>query len=217
MKSSRDTSQGQGRKPVNTKNEPVRVSPLIPPPPSSRKPITTDAGMVDYLSGDAYNSERSSAASGSTPVGVPMHSNNTNIIPPMSSTLSSPSPSDEYINPTASMYKDKPSYSEPVPMTKSADQLPPAPWDVPSPVTIPPPPARYNQRQQFFEQHDVGASHSSAGSGSSYDSLSGQTQNLSLNSSTPTKQEKPEDALFKDLVDFAKAKSSSPSKSNRSF
>lgn len=56
------------------------------------------------------------------------------------------------------------------------------------------------------------------GSGSSSDSLVGPTQNLSLNPSTLTKQEKQEDALFQDLVDFAKARSSSSSsKPNRSF
>ncbi|CAK9140029.1 unnamed protein product [Ilex paraguariensis] len=172
--------------------------------------------MVDYLSGDVYNSERSSRVSGSTTIAVPTHSNNTKSIPPLNSTLSAPSPPDDYINPTAPMFMGKSNYSEPAPMSKSADQLPPAPWDVPSPGTLPPPPSRYNQRQQFFEQQYVGASHSSSGSGSSYDSLVGQTQSLSLKS-TPTKQETTEDALFKDLVDFAKAKSSSSSKPNRSF
>jgi hypothetical protein len=92
---------------------------------------------------------------------------------------------------------------------------------VQSPGFLPPPPSRYNQRQQFFGQHHSvpgGASNSSSGSGSSYDSLVGQTQSLSLNPSTPPKQARKEDALFKDLVDFARSKSSSPSKpNNRSF
>jgi hypothetical protein len=114
-------------------------------------------------------------------------------------------------------------YDGPAPSSKSADQLPPAPWNTQSsPGSLPPPPQRYNQRQQFFEHQSYpgGAGHSSSGSSSSYDSLVGQTQNISLNSlPTPTKQAKPEDALFKDLVDFAKAKSSSSSstKPNRSF
>ncbi|XP_059630610.1 TOM1-like protein 3 isoform X2 [Cornus florida] len=220
-RSSRDTSQGQGqgRKAVGVKNEPVRISPLLPPPPSSKKPITTDVGLMDYLSGDRFDSERSSRASGSTPIPVPTHSNHTTTFQPSSPTQSSSSPPSDFINPTASMFTGQPTYDEPAPMSKSADPLPPAPWDNPSPGILPPPPSKYNQRQQFFEQKQAfsgGPSHSSSGSGSSYESLVGQTQSLSLNSSTPTKKEKSEDALFKDLVDFAKSKSSSP-KPNRSY
>ncbi|GMP46628.1 hypothetical protein CsSME_00014700 [Camellia sinensis var. sinensis] len=224
-RSSRDTSLGQGRKPAYAKNEPVRVNPILPPPPSFKKP-TTDAGMVDYLSGDTYNSERSSGRSGSTPFAV-SHSNTTNSIPSSSPTLRPSSPPSDFINPTAPSDFINPTASM-FGQPKYDDQQPPmtnpsAPWEVQAPPTsIPPPPSKYNQRQQFFEQKQVfpgGASQSSSGSGSSYDSLVGHTQNLSLNrSTTPTKQEKPEDALFKDLVDFAKAKSSSPSKpNNRSF
>lgn len=211
--------QGQGRKPVNGKTEPLWVSPLLPPPPASRKPNSAEYGMVDYLSGDVYNSERTSGASGSgsTPVSVTTHVNNTNATLPSTATRStSPPPSDEFINPTASLFSEKqPTYNEPAPTTKSVEPLPPAPWE--SSVFLPPPPSKHSQRQQFFEQHHVGASHSSSGSSSSYDSLVGGTNSLSLNSSTPKKQEKAEDALFKDLVDFAKAKSLSSSNPNRSF
>ncbi|XVE83701.1 hypothetical protein DITRI_Ditri16bG0107800 [Diplodiscus trichospermus] len=88
-------------------------------------------------------------------------------------------------------------------------------------INLPPLPSRFTQKRQFFEQqhgYTGGSSHSSNGSGSSYDSLVGQTQNLSLNSTIRTKQVKPEDVLFEDLVDFAKAKSSSSSRpNNRSF
>lgn len=112
------------------------------------------------------------------------------------------------------MFAPKPTYDETAPTSKSADNLPSAPWDVPA-GNLPPPPAKYNQRQQFFEQGG-GPSHSSSGSGSSYDSLVGQTQNLSIKTPPPSKPEKSEDALFRDLVDFAKAKSSSP-KPNRSY
>lgn len=217
-RSSRDTSQG--RKPANTTLEPVRINPILPPPPAP-KFSTTDVGMVDYLSGEVYQSERSSAASRSVPVAAPTHSNSKNSFVPLSPSESSSPPPDEFINPTATMFTAKPTFDEPTRSSKSADSLPAAPWDVPPPSSIPPPPSRYNQRQQFFEQKQntgMGSPNSYSGATSSYDSLAGQTENLSLRSSTPTKQEKQEDALFKDLVDFAKSKSSSTSKpNNRSY
>lgn len=181
-------------------SEPVRTNPLLAPPPSYRK-STPDASMVDFLSGEAYNAERP----------VQTRSNNTNAIPPPTPSLSSSSslPSD-YVNPTASMFTGDPVTDEPPPKPKSTD----------APTFLPPPPAKYNQRQQFFEQQSSpgGASHLGNGSGSSYDGLVGPTRNLSLNPTTPTKQEKQEDALFQDLVDFAKKRSSSSSsKPNRSY
>ncbi|KAG8378176.1 hypothetical protein BUALT_Bualt08G0110700 [Buddleja alternifolia] len=191
---SRDASQGLARKPAT-----------LPPPPSSKKPTSTDSDVVDYLSGDVYGTDRASrTSSGSTNTAVQTHTTNQNAI------------TDDFVNPTASMFAPKPTYDEPAPTSISADPLPPAPWDAPATVNIPPPPSRHNQRQQFFEQHTGGPSRSSSGSGSSYDGLVGQTQNLSIKSPGSSKQEKPEDALFRDLVDFAKAKSSSP-KPNRSF
>lgn len=219
------------RKPAFTKTEPVRVSPVLPPPPASKKPIATETGMIDYLSGDVYKSEGSHETSEPTSFSVPDYSNRTSAPPLTTPTHSSspppspPPPPSHLVNPTASMpeFTGRPVYDGPAPSSKSADQLPPAPWNTQSsPGSLPPPPQRYNQRQQFFEHQSYpgGAGHSSSGSSSSYDSLVGQTQNISLNSlPTPTKQAKPEDALFKDLVDFAKAKSSSSSstKPNRSF
>ncbi|XP_057795623.1 TOM1-like protein 4 [Salvia miltiorrhiza] len=218
-RSSRDTSQGLGKKPAVVKNEALHMSPFLPPPPSSKNPVSSDSSMVDYLSGDTYEAERSSRASGSASTPVPAHSSNqkSTTTPPPNPTVSS-SPPDDFINPTASMFAPKPTYDEPAPASKSADNLPSAPWDAP-PGNLPPPPSRYNQRQQFFEQGHTpggGPSLSSSGSGSSYDSLVGQTQNLSIKPPTPSKPEKSEDALFRDLVDFAKAKSSSP-KPNRSY
>lgn len=224
-RSSRDNSQEQGQRSANSKTEPVRVSPLLPPPPSSKRPITLGPGLIDYLSGEAYKSEGSSATSESTSFAVPAH------VSPNSSSrltpLSSSPPSSHSQNTTPSpLFTGKPIYDEPAPRSKSIDGLPPAPWDAQapegslspggsqSPVILPPPPSRYNQRQQFFEQQAGGPS---GGSGSSYDSLVGQTQTLSLNSSTTTKQVKQEDALFKDLVDFAKAKSTSSANPNRSY
>ncbi|XP_047981214.1 TOM1-like protein 4 [Salvia hispanica] len=214
-RSLRDTSQGLDKKPTVVKND---VSPFLRPQPSSKSPVSSDSSTVDYLSGDTYEAERSSRASGSAGTPVPAHSSSSqkSIPPPQNPTVSSPS--DDFINPTASMFAPTPAYDEPAPASKSADSLPSAPWDVP-PGNLPPPPSRYNQRQQFFEQGHTpgnGPSHSSSGSGSSYDSLVGQTQNLSIKPPAQSKPEKSEDALFRDLVDFAKSKSSSP-KPNRSY
>ncbi|PPD79765.1 hypothetical protein GOBAR_DD23313 [Gossypium barbadense] len=64
-----------------------------------------------------------------------------------------------------------------------------------------------NQRHQFFEQqhgYTGSSSHSITGFDSSYDSLVGQTQNLSINSKIATQQVNPEDSFFRDLLDFAK-------------
>ncbi|KAL5571786.1 hypothetical protein UlMin_021383 [Ulmus minor] len=220
-RSSRDNGQGNGQRPANN-TEPVRVSPFLPPPPASKRPVVTDAGLVDYLSGDTYKSGELDETINPTSFIGPAQSNTSSTLPSKPKLPSSP-PSLETINPTAlPSFTGQPSYDEPARLSKSADQLPPAPWESqssPGSVSLPPPPSKYNQRQQFFEQHH-GFSSGGSGSGSSYDSLVGQTQNMSLNS-TPTKQVKPEDALFKDLVDFAKAKSSSSSSSsskpNRSF
>ncbi|KAL6525022.1 hypothetical protein OROMI_030615 [Orobanche minor] len=204
-RSARDTMQVPGGNPPVAKTEPIRhISPILPPPPSSKK----DSNMVDYLSGEAYEAERSSTAPGPTSTAVPTRSTHQK---PPSPTLSS-SPPDDFVNPTAAMFAPKSMDDETDPTSKSADQLsPPA-----STVNLPPPPSRYNQRQQFFEQYHGMPSHSSSESGSSYDSLVGQTRNLSVKPPGQSKQEKTEDALFRDLVDFAKAKSSSP-KPNRSF
>nr|GEU29514.1 TOM1-like protein 4 [Tanacetum cinerariifolium] len=220
-RSSRDTLQNGSRAGG------VNVSPHLTPStiPSSSKPASGGSTMtVDYLSGDSYTSER--------------HSSST------SKTTHPPPHLDDYINPTAAIFA---AYDEPTQLTKSVYEpaashmsIPPPrttktaisthpspPLDdyinpfasndeptgmnkpIDGPVLIPPPPSKHSQRRQFFEKNQ--------GPGSPYDSLVGETRNLSLNSSTPTKKEKPEDILFKDLVDFAKAKSSSSSNPNRSF
>jgi len=161
--------------------------------------------VVDYLSGDTYKTEGSPQNSERTSFAAPVHSS-----PNPTSSVSSSRP--HAVSTSAPIFSSQPVYDE----QPSSERLPQAPLDAQSSGIIPPPPSKYNQRQQFFEQQ--GASHSSSGSNSSYDSLVGQTQNLSLNSSTPTKEQKPEDALFKDLVDFAKSKTSSSSKpNNRSY
>ncbi|GKE53996.1 hypothetical protein Tco_1489152, partial [Tanacetum coccineum] len=229
--SSRDTLQNGSRAGgVNV----VNVSPHLTPStiPSSSKPASGGSTMtVDYLSGDSYTSERHSSSKSKTthpPPPLDDYINPTAAIfaaydeptqltksvdeptksvdEPAASHMSIPPPRttktaicthrspplDDYINPFASN-------DEPTGMNKPID----------GPVLIPPPPSKHSQRRQFFEKNQ--------GPGSPYDSLVGETRNLSLNSSTPTKKEKPEDILFKDLVDFAKAKSSSSSNPNRSF
>ncbi|XP_019438607.1 PREDICTED: target of Myb protein 1-like isoform X1 [Lupinus angustifolius] len=203
-RSSRDT-HAQDQKPAYDKAEPLRVNPLLPPPPASKKPVYSDTSMVDYLSGDTYNKAEEPFENSFAP---PVHA-------PVSSTIPTVSSSPPHAVNTSSPFLGKqPVYDEPSPVKKTSEELPPAPWDTQSTAIIPPPPSKHNQRQQFFEQQ--GGSPSNGGSSASYDSLVGQTQNLSLNSSTPTKQQKPaEDALFKDLVDFAKSKTSS--NPNRSY
>ncbi|MCL7029473.1 hypothetical protein MKW94_021377 [Papaver nudicaule] len=213
-RSSRDNMQGSGGKSSsNSKKTEVHVSPFLPPPPSSRKPVNRVS--IDYLSGDVYGSERSSELAEPTATEAPPPSKNRD----SSSPFTSPSPSYGE-NPTSSfMFSGQPIYDEPVHLqtAKSTEQqkMPAAPWEVQSPVVaIPPPPSKYNQRQQFFEQHQLPSYGSSGSGGSSDDTLAGQTQNLSLNGSNsrtspaPTKQDsKSEDALFQDLLDFAKKKS----------
>ncbi|XP_021718152.1 TOM1-like protein 4 [Chenopodium quinoa] len=225
--------QRQGRNLATSKAEPAQVNPLLPPPPSSKRPVSSDAGSVDYLSGDLYNSERSSSypssdsyngerSSGAEePVPFSVRSPTKYVNPTASLGPLSPSPPHQSIASNSSPLFDKsPLYDEHTGLNKS-DNLPLAPWDSPPPPPppgpLPPPPIKYNQRQQFFEKQPFpgGASHSCSGSSSSYDGMVGQTQNLSLKSPSPPKQEKPEDALFKDLVDFAKSKSSASKSNNR--
>lgn len=222
-RSSRDILQGQGRKPTNGQSEPVQISPILPPPPSSKNPVPSEVGMVDYLSGDTYESGRSSGTLRSVPVPVSdsTHSKNKNSLPPSNPPppqfSSSPPPDDDdFVNPTAALFSSKPANDKPTPLSKSAENLPVAPWEVSPPAAnLPPPPSKYNQRQQFFEQ--IQGSNSNVGSSkSSYDGLVGQTQNLSIRSPNQAEKGKPDDALFKDLVDFAKSKTSSP-KPNRSY
>ncbi|EPS66239.1 hypothetical protein M569_08540, partial [Genlisea aurea] len=192
---SEDDFSQLARRSTREKSQMQITTPILPPPPS-QKP-TDSKSSLDYLSGDAYETGKSDHASNPR--------------------LSSSPPDDEYINPTASMFAPKPKYDEAPP--------PPPPWEEdivqPSAGSLPPPPSRYSQRQQYFEQQQSGSGSptlSRSGSGSSHDGggLVGQVQNLSVkNHPTQSKQQPPEEALFKDLVDFAKAKSSSP-KPNRS-
>ncbi|CAM8983506.1 unnamed protein product [Rhodiola kirilowii] len=191
------------------KPEPTQASPYLPPQPLARKPSATDASVVDYLSGDASFDNPFATTDPAQLHNKSIHADDI----PSGSKLTSSPPHNLDNSLTPSIYDKQPLYHEPAAAARSS-----GPWEPQATVVLPPPPAKYNQRQQFFEQHR-GSLNSGNGSGSSYDSLVGQTQNLSLNS-TP-KNGKSEDALFKDLVDFAKAKtsssSSSISKNNRSY
>uniref|UniRef100_A0ACD5WBB8 Uncharacterized protein n=1 Tax=Avena sativa TaxID=4498 RepID=A0ACD5WBB8_AVESA len=244
-RSARDGVAAQGNLSSVPRNERPYPSPLLPPPPSTKRPVYTEASSVDYLSGDSYKSEKVpdefvnptapaniSASSYSktekdqqpsydsvpddfiNPTAVPsfsMPSRPTSESNSSSVTKLESLPDDDFINPTA-----LPGFSS----SSTNEDLPKAPWEAQAPVSLPPPPARYGQRQQFFEQQH-GFPGGSNGDG--YDDLMTQTESLSLNQrrteneriapvSTASRQPKPEDSLFKDLVDFAKKNPSSPSK-----
>uniref|UniRef100_A0A0A9CWD2 GAT domain-containing protein n=1 Tax=Arundo donax TaxID=35708 RepID=A0A0A9CWD2_ARUDO len=255
-RSARDGTVAQSNVPSAPRNERPYPSPLLPPPPSSKRPVYTEASNIDYLSGDSYKSEKVSddfinpTAPANT--SAPSHSK-AEVNPPPTYDNRLDSVSDDFVNPTA-----LPSFSAPPrPMSESnrssmkqqeslpeddfinptalpgfssssttksyedsrEEDLPKAPWEAQAAGSLPPPPARYGQRQQYFEQNV----YSGGSNGGSYDGLVTQTGSLSLNqrnaeneksASRPTasRQTKPEDSLFKDLVDFAKNKPSSPSK-----
>ncbi|KAL5204892.1 hypothetical protein ABZP36_009763 [Zizania latifolia] len=254
-RSARDGTAAQSNLPTIPRNERPYPSPLLPPPPSSKKPVYTEASNVDYLSGDSYKTKKVSAdfinPTAPTNISASSHSK-TETDPLPSYDDQSGSVSDDFINPTA-----VPSFSTPPrPMSDSnrpsvnrqdslpdddfinptalpgfssssndnkygdsSEDLPKAPWEAQAPGSLPPPPARYGQRQQYFEQQGF----PSGNNGGGYNGLVNQTESLSLNQrntenekgapvSTTSRQTKPEDSLFKDLVDFAKNKPSSPSK-----
>ncbi|KAF0894645.1 hypothetical protein E2562_001940 [Oryza meyeriana var. granulata] len=255
-RSARDGTAAQGNLPSAPKSERPYQSPLLPPPPLSKRPVFKETSNVDYLSGDSYKTEKVSDdfINPTAPANIPAPSpSKTETDPPPRYDNRSETVSDDFINPTA-----VPSFSVPSrPMSESnrasvnrqeslpdddfinptalpgfpsssnankygdsSEDLPKAPWEAQAASSLPPPPARYGQRQQYFEQqHSV----PSGNNGGGYNGLLSQTEDLSLNqrntenekgASVPTgsRQTKPEDSLFKDLVDFAKNKPSSPSK-----
>ncbi|KAB5568535.1 hypothetical protein DKX38_002328 [Salix brachista] len=147
-RSSRDNSRGPSQKPVSVRTQPGPVSPFLPPPPSSKNPVSKEMGMIDFLSGDVYKSEGSSQISEPTPFKVPMHSD-VSSSPPYSPTLSASSPPSIAVNSSPGL-TGHPVFDEPAPpLSQSGDRLPPAPWDAQPAGSLPPPPSRHNQRQQF--------------------------------------------------------------------
>ncbi|XP_022141608.1 TOM1-like protein 4 isoform X2 [Momordica charantia] len=194
-RSTRDHIYERDRKLSNGQSS--RVSPL--PSPSSKKAIRVD--MIDHLSGDTYK-----------PQGSPRTAEPPSYPPP----VFPPSPTTSSTSPFHTTRQ--PLFDEPPPRMISTNPL----RDTQSPGSLPPPPSRYNQRQQFFEQQKAvtGGSLPHLGNGtygSSDDNIVGQTKNLSLGPSTPTRSADHEEALFKELVDFANTKSSPSSKPSRPF
>ncbi|MBA0837791.1 hypothetical protein Goarm_009918, partial [Gossypium armourianum] len=186
--------------------------PLLSPPPSSKRPVTTNSSFIDYLSGDTYKSEDFSEIKQPTldydPTDAYMNSLE------LASTLAPSSPSHSADTGFAPVFREQPKLASLV-KPSDAEQLPQVQLD--NPAGNYPPSSMFNQRHQFFEQqhgYTGSSSNSINGFDSSYDSLVGQTQNLSINSKIATQQVNPEDAFFNDLLDFAKAMPSSPSKSN---
>ncbi|PAN41650.1 hypothetical protein PAHAL_8G059300 [Panicum hallii] len=252
-RSARDGTATQSNPPSAPRNERPYPSPLLPPPPASKRPVYREASNIDYLSGDSYKSEKVSDdfINPTAPANISTSSHSkTEAYPPPSYGSKTDSVSDDFINPTAPSFSAPshtkseeltrssakqqeslpdddfinptalPGFSSPAPKgyEDSREDIPKAPWEPQAAAgSLPPPPARYGQRQQYFEQNV----YSGGSNGGGYDGLVMETENLSLSQNEKSsvsrpavaaRQAKPEDSLFKDLVDFARTKPSSPSK-----
>ncbi|XXG39379.1 hypothetical protein AAC387_Pa01g0350 [Persea americana] len=223
-RSSRESVEGQGKKATNAGYKQTHFSPLLPPPlSSSSSKAYVNADTVDYLSGDVYRSEKPFEMPKTAPVSSPLNPNSRSRSPPIPTLSSPPHQSQSTPSPISTR---KPNHIEPLLAVKSTDGLTSTPQEVQASVSLPPPPSKYSQRQQFFEQQQQalsgGDTHAN-GSRMSYEGLVERTHYLSLNqrdaypsdapgSSPLVKPSKQEDPLFKDLVDFAKAKPSSSAK-----
>ncbi|KAJ4910868.1 Target of Myb protein 1 [Raphanus sativus] len=154
------------------------------------RPVHVESGAMDFLSGDVYTPQGTSRTS---------HSSDRDSSAPV---FDDPAP--------RSKSPEQALFTKPVYDHQQTDQLLPR---APPPMSV-----RTNQRQQYSHQSNV-PQRSSSGSESSYDDLLGQSRNLSLNPTAsaatppPKKDDKTEDILFKDLVDFARTRKSSSSSS----
>lgn len=204
---------GQRGKDFNSRpmHEQTFDSPLWPPASTSK--ATVDFGAFNYLRGDSYSSPKA------MPVAASLDSNTRNSSPFIPLPTSSPPCQRESV--PSLLFTRQPNHVEPLQAVKSTEQLPSTRWEAQASGSLPPPPAKYNQREQFFQQQQQalsnGASHAN-GSIFSYDRLVKGTHNLSLHQqgahpsdvqdSSPTaRPSKQQDKIFKDLVDFAKARS----------
>ncbi|KAJ4916320.1 Target of Myb protein 1 [Raphanus sativus] len=190
-----------------------RFNPLLPPPPPpTMRPVHVESsGAMDFLSGDVYTPQ-----GGASETSKPPSSSH-------SSDRAASAPVFDDPAPPRSKSPEQALFTKPV-YDDQTEQLPRAPWDPEGTRAFPPPTSvRTSQRQQYSQHHSNVPQRTSSGSDSSYDDLVGQSRNLSLNptasasaaaaATPPKKDDKPEDILFKDLVDFAKNRKSSSSSS----
>ncbi|KAG6522266.1 TOM1-like protein 4 [Zingiber officinale] len=193
LRTSRESAIGQSKNSSSAGN-----ATTLKPPPQPSKPVREEANSIDYLNDDV------------APPNPPL--------PPSLSHSMLASDTARVLEPHGLT-----SHAEPISATKSsAETLPKSHQENQTTGLLPPPPSKYGQRQQFFEQQKnvlsgVGTVRDGSVSQNNYSSDQGNTslsplhqQHLGgLDSSPSAKQTDPEDALFKDLVDFAKSKSSS--------
>ena len=216
-----------GQRRMDFKAKPMHEQTYVSPiwPKASASKATVDVGAVNFLRGDVYGSQRQSEIPKEMPVAASLDPKAHNWSSSIPSGAASPHRRESILS---LFFTRQPNHFEPLQAVKSTERLPSAPWEeVQTSGSLPPPPSKYNQRQQFFQQQQQqtlsgSASHAN-GSVSSYDRFVRRTHNLSLQqqdahpsdaqeSSTPARLSKQEDKIFKDLVDFAKARSSSSAK-----
>lgn len=200
---------------------------LLPPPPPSTRPVNSNIDTTDYLSGDIYKTPTSSDQSVSS-------SHGKSASPPIFTRQPEQPPFDEPTQ-NVKFITEKVTASAPAPVPVPVPVpvvLPKMSQSSSSSMSIPPPPTKHNQREKFFVRQQelenpwgqVSPNDSTSPpepenpwGKNSYDDLTEKVQNLSVQkgngsssyqhaSPPPARQGKPEDALFKDLVDFAKSK-----------